>query len=68
MSEPDMLTPLSERVSGPFKGCFVATYAVAAPGGFVAYAKLCGRSPENVWCVRPSLRWGPICRSPQKRR
>lgn len=49
MSEPDTLTPLSERISGPFKGCFVATYAVAAPGGFLAYAKLCGRAPESVW-------------------
>lgn len=58
MIEADVLTPLSERISGPFNGCFVATYAIAAPGGFLAYAKLCGRRPKNVWSCKACAKVG----------
>ena len=40
----------AERVSGPFKGYFVAAYAVpAGPDGFVAYYKVCNGLPASYW-------------------
>ena len=40
-----------ERISGPYKGYFIAAYTVQAGPGhtFVAYAKVCEQEPENVW-------------------
>jgi hypothetical protein len=39
-----------ERVSGPFKGYFLAAYAVpAGPAGFVAYYKVCNGPPASYW-------------------
>jgi hypothetical protein len=38
-----------ERVSGPYKGYFIAAYAVDTGGQFVGYAKVCLEEPRNVW-------------------
>jgi hypothetical protein len=38
-----------ERVSGPYKGYFIAAYTVEAGGQFVGYAKVCAEEPRNVW-------------------
>jgi hypothetical protein len=39
-----------ERISGPYKGYFIAAYTVqAGPTSFVGYAKVCVHEPESVW-------------------
>lgn len=43
-----------ERVSGPYKGYFIAAYTVMAGDQFVGYAKVCAEEPESVWNV-PSV-------------
>lgn len=38
-----------ERISGPYKGYFIAAYTVEAGSNFVGYAKVCVEEPESVW-------------------
>jgi hypothetical protein len=38
-----------ERISGPYKGYFIAAYTVQAGPTFVGYAKVCVQEPESVW-------------------
>ena len=38
-----------ERISGPYKGYFIAAYTVEAGANFVGYAKVCVQEPESVW-------------------
>jgi hypothetical protein len=38
-----------ERISGPYKGYFIAAYTVPAGENFVGYAKICVSEPDNVW-------------------
>jgi hypothetical protein len=38
-----------ERISGPYKGYFIAAYTVQAGPTFVGYAKVCEQEPESVW-------------------
>jgi hypothetical protein len=40
-----------ERISGPYKGYFIAAYTVEAGSNFVGYAKVCVQEPESVWNV-----------------
>ena len=40
-----------ERISGPYKGYFIAAYSVEAGNKFVGYAKVCAEEPESVWNV-----------------
>ena len=37
------------RVSGPFRGYFVAAYTVGAHGEFVGYGKACVKRPTDAW-------------------
>jgi len=38
-----------ERISGPYKGYFIAAYTVGTEPNFVGYAKICASEPEDVW-------------------
>jgi hypothetical protein len=41
-----------ERITGPFNGFYIATYASEASGSsasFFAYAKICRGKPDNYW-------------------
>jgi hypothetical protein len=38
-----------ERISGPYKGYFIAAYTVEAGSNYVGYAKVCVEEPESVW-------------------
>ena len=41
-----------ERISGPFNGFYIASYAGESGGtspGFFAYAKICRGKPDNYW-------------------
>ena len=41
-----------ERITGPFNGFYIATYAGESGGPaptFFAYAKICRGKPENYW-------------------
>lgn len=38
-----------ERISGPYKGYYIAAYSVEAGARFVGYAKVCMDEPDNVW-------------------
>ena len=38
-----------ERVTGPYKGYFIAAYTVEAGKQFIGYAKVCAEEPESVW-------------------
>jgi hypothetical protein len=40
-----------ERISGPYKGYFIAAYSVEAGKQFVGYAKVCAEEPDSVWNV-----------------
>jgi hypothetical protein len=42
-----------ERVTGPYKGYFIAAYSVETDGQFVGYAKVCVQEPESVWNANP---------------
>jgi len=42
-----------ERISGPYKGHFIAAYTVPNGGGFVGYAKICAAPPNSVWSTGP---------------
>jgi len=38
-----------ERISGPYKGYFIAAYTVGTEPNFVGYAKICITEPQDVW-------------------
>lgn len=38
-----------ERISGPYKGYFIAAYTVETGDHFVGYAKVCMEEPDSVW-------------------
>ncbi len=38
-----------ERISGPYKGYFLAAYTVGNAPHFSGYAKICTIEPTNVW-------------------
>lgn len=38
-----------ERISGPYKGYFIAAYTVGNEPNFVGYAKICNTEPMDVW-------------------
>lgn len=38
-----------ERISGPYKGYYIAAYTVGSGPYFVGYAKICISEPEDVW-------------------
>ncbi len=38
-----------ERISGPYKGYFIAAYTVETDERFVGYAKVCVDQPDSVW-------------------
>jgi len=40
-----------ERISGPYKGFFIAAYTVQTGPSFVGYAKVCVHEPESVWAT-----------------
>jgi hypothetical protein len=42
-----------ERISGPYKGHFIAAYTVAHGESFVGYAKICASAPGSVWSTGP---------------
>ena len=39
------------RITGPYRGYFVAAYTVQAKGGFVGYGKACVTRPAAAWRV-----------------
>ena len=41
-----------ERISGPYKGYYIAAYTVSSGQNFVGYAKVCGTEPDDVWNVQ----------------
>jgi hypothetical protein len=42
-----------DRITGPFKGFFIAAYTVENDSGFVGYAKVCMTQPDSVWSADP---------------
>jgi hypothetical protein len=40
-----------ERISGPYRGYFIAAYSIEAGKQFVGYAKVCAEEPGSVWNV-----------------
>ena len=42
-----------ERISGPYKGFFIAAYTVENDSGYVGYAKVCLLEPDSVWNADP---------------
>jgi hypothetical protein len=42
-----------ERITGPYKGLFIAAYTVENELGFVGYAKVCMVEPDSVWSADP---------------
>jgi hypothetical protein len=38
-----------ERISGPYKGYYIAAYTVETDDQFVGYAKVCVEEPDSVW-------------------
>ncbi|HSV35299.1 MAG TPA: hypothetical protein VLI46_07060 [Ramlibacter sp.] len=38
-----------ERISGPYRGYYIAAYTVEADSSFIGYAKVCAEEPESVW-------------------
>lgn len=43
------LASLAERISGPVKGYYLASYAVLSQVGYEGYAKICNAAPRDVW-------------------
>jgi hypothetical protein len=54
-----------ERISGPYKGYYIAAYTVEAGNQFVGYAKVCSEEPDSVWNPQPveKLTSAPGCRT-----
>jgi hypothetical protein len=40
------------RITGPYRGYFVAAYTVQAKGGFVGYGSACMKRPSAAWRSR----------------
>ena len=47
-----MLDVRMHRVSGPYRGYFVAAYALAVKGGFQGFGKASATRPVNEWWER----------------
>jgi hypothetical protein len=43
------LASLAERITGPVKGYYLASYAVLSQVGYEGYAKICDAAPRDVW-------------------
>jgi hypothetical protein len=41
--------PAMHRITGPYRGYFVAAYTVKARGGYVGYGKACLTRPTAAW-------------------
>ena len=41
--------PVMHRISGPYRGYYVAAYTVESKGGFVGYGKACVTRPRAAW-------------------
>jgi hypothetical protein len=54
-----------ERISGPYKGHFIAAYTVQTGHSFVGYAKICHDAPHSVWSAAPVEKLAAVhgCRS-----
>lgn len=44
-----VLSTVSERVCGPYRGYYVGAYALPATGGYVGYAKVSIRPIGDLW-------------------
>ena len=42
-----------ERITGPYKGFYLAAYTVESESGFIGYAKICPVEPDSVWSADP---------------
>jgi hypothetical protein len=38
-----------ERITGPYRGYYIAAYSVESGASFVGYAKVCQEEPTDVW-------------------
>lgn len=47
-----------ERITGPLRRHFFASYALASCDGFVGYAKICRKPPEDIWGCEAILKVG----------
>lgn len=54
----DPLDPLSERISGPYHGYYVAAYAIPAEEGFFGYAKVFNSPVDDIWRCNAVLKVG----------
>jgi hypothetical protein len=54
-----------ERISGPYKGYFIAAYTVETDDQFVGYGKVCMEEPDSVWNAKSveKLTSAPGCRT-----
>ncbi len=54
-----------ERISGPYRGYYIAAYCVESEGSFVGYAKVCQEEPTTVWNAHSveKLTTAPGCKS-----
>lgn len=54
-----------ERITGPYKGHFIAAYTVHAGQTYVGYAKICHDAPQSVWSAAPVEKLAAVhgCRS-----
>lgn len=50
-----------ERISGPYKGRFIAAYTVQTGHSFVGYAKICPDAPRSVWSAGPVEKLATVC-------
>jgi hypothetical protein len=46
---PERTGVAGERISGPLRRHFFASYALVCCGGFVGYSKICRKPPRDVW-------------------
>jgi hypothetical protein len=47
-----------ERVTGPYKGVYIAAYTTGLDGLFYGYAKLCTECPDDVWSAKTTMKIG----------
>ncbi len=58
MNRAMSLDAVAERISGPFKGYYLAAYALPADDGFVGYVKISARRVRDIWTCSALVKVG----------
>lgn len=62
----DAFSTSLERISGPHRGYYLASYTLPHDGGFIGYTKICQSRPRDIWGCKAIEKVGSLRPAPQE--